>query len=64
MRRWWLFVNAAFLLLFGWFLLGFLAEPSAVGRVRLFLIVAGVIAIALGVMSAGVGVWMLVSRRT
>jgi nitrate reductase gamma subunit len=64
MKRWWLFVNAGFLLLFGWFVLGFLSEPSAVHNVRVALIVMGVGSILLGITSAAVGVWMLVARRT
>ena len=64
MRRWWPFINGGFLVIWGAFLLGFLGEPSAVGRVRTFLIVAGVISILLGLVSAGLGVWMRISRRT
>ena len=64
MRRWWPFINGGVLLIWGVFLLGFLSEPSAVGRVRTFLVVAGVISIVLGLVSAGIGVWMLASRRT
>ena len=64
MRRWLPFINAAFLLAVSWFLLSFLAEPSATGRVRVALVVAAVVGIALALASAGLGVWMLVSRRT
>jgi hypothetical protein len=64
MKRWWPFVNAAFLLLWGWFVLGFLTEPSAVHNVRVALIVMGGGSIVLGLASAAVGIWMLVARRT
>ncbi len=62
---WWtLLISAALLILWGWFVLGFLTEPSAVGRVRAGLIVIGGVSIVLGLIAAVAGVWMLVARRT
>jgi len=63
-RAWWVLAGAAVLLLTGWFVLGFLDEPSAVDRVRALLIAIGGGAIALGLAAAVAGVWMLVGRRT
>jgi len=63
-RAWWLLAGAAVLLLAGWFVLGYLDEPSAVDRVRALLIAIGGGAIALGLAAAVAGVWMLVARRT
>jgi hypothetical protein len=63
-RAWWLFAGAIVLLAGGWFVLGFLDEPSAVDRVRALLIAIGGGAIALGLAAAAAGVWMLVGRRT
>jgi len=63
-RAWWLLAGAAVLLLAGWFVLGFLDEPSAVDRVRALLIAIGGGATALGLAAAVAGVWMLVARRT
>lgn len=48
----------------GVFVLGFLAEPSAVGRVRVALMVIGGGMIIAGVAGAVFGVRMLVTRRT
>jgi hypothetical protein len=64
MRRWWLLAGAFVLFIWGWFVLGFLAEPSAIDRVRVALIAIGGGSIALGLAAAGVGLWMLISRRT
>ena len=64
MRMWLLLGLAAALLLWGWFVLGFLEEPSAVANVRVALIAIGVGSIALGLASGVAGVWMLVARRT
>lgn len=64
MRRWLLLGAALVLLVWGWFVLGFLAEPSAVDRVRVVLIAVGGGSIALGLASGIAGVWMLISRRT
>jgi hypothetical protein len=44
--------------------LGFLAEPSAVDRVRVALIAIGGGSIALGLAAAVACVWMLIFRRT
>jgi len=62
--RWLLLGAAVVLLLWGWFVLGYLAEPSAVDRVRVALLVVGVGSIALGIAAGAAGVWMLVARRT
>lgn len=48
----------------GVFVLGFLGEPSAVGRMRTGLMVIGVGLILAGVVAAVFGVRMLVARRT
>ena len=64
MRRWWLLGAAVLLLVWGWFVLGFLAEPSAVDRVRVALIAIGGGSIALGLAAAVACVWMLIFRRT
>jgi nitrate reductase gamma subunit len=62
---WWtLLIGAVLLVAWGWFVLGFLTEPSAVGRMRSGLIVIGGVSIALGVIAAVAGVWMLLARRT
>lgn len=62
---WWaLLFGAVLLVLWGWFVLGFLTEPSAVGRMRAALIVIGAVSIALGVFAAIAGLWMLIARRT
>lgn len=51
-------------LLWGVFVLGFLAEPSAVGRMRVALAVIGAGSIVLAAGLAVVGLRMLVARRT
>lgn len=62
---WWTLVFGAVLLVaWGWFVLGFLTEPSAVGRMRAGLIAIGGVSIALGVAAAIAGLWMLIARRT
>ena len=62
---WWsLVIGAVLLVAWGWFVLGFLTEPSAVGRMRAGLIVIGGVSIALGVGAAIAGLWMLIARRT
>ncbi|HKW71746.1 MAG TPA: hypothetical protein VJQ08_02840 [Candidatus Dormibacteraeota bacterium] len=62
---WWtLVVGALLLVAWGWFVLGFLTEPSAVGRMRAGLMVIGGVSIALGVAAAITGVLMLIARRT
>jgi hypothetical protein len=67
MKRWvsWPLIAAAALLFWwGWFVLGFLAEPSAVDRVRVALIVIGGGSLAVGIACSAAATWMLVSRRT
>lgn len=62
---WWsLLIGAILFVAWGWFVLGFLTEPSAVGRMRAGLIVIGGVSIALGVIAAVAGLWMLLARRT
>ena len=61
---WALLAGAVALAAWGWFVLGFLSEPSAVANLRVALIVIGAGSIALGVAAAITGVWMLISRRT
>ena len=62
---WWLLLFVApVLLVLGAFVLGFLSEPSAVGRLRAALYVIGVGAILAGLAAGAGGVWMLVKRRT
>ncbi|HET7421610.1 MAG TPA: hypothetical protein VFL27_14625 [Candidatus Dormibacteraeota bacterium] len=62
---WWtVLVVAVVFLLWGAFVLGFLDEPSAIGRMRAALIGIGVGSIVLGVAGAAVGAWMLLRRRT
>jgi hypothetical protein len=48
----------------GVFVLGFLGEPSAVGRMRTALAVIGGVLILAGVAAAAFGVRMLIARRT
>jgi hypothetical protein len=57
-------VVAAVLVIAGWFVLSFLTEPSAVGRMRTALISIGAGAIAVGAIGVVAGVWMLIARRT
>jgi len=62
---WWTVVIVAAVFLFwGWFVLGFLSEPSAIGRMRTALIGIGAGSIALGAAGTAVGLWMLSRRRT
>jgi hypothetical protein len=61
---WTLLAAGVFLLYWGWFVLGFLGEPSAVDRVRLALIVIGGGSLAVGAACGAAATWMLVSRRT
>lgn len=61
--RWALLVAAGLLLWWGWFVLGFLSEPSAVGNLRAGLIVIGTGSMAAGLISGLTGFWMLVARR-
>ena len=64
---WWtVLVVAVFLLVWGWYVLGFLTEPSAVGRLRSGLIVIGAGSILVGIVGAVTGLVYLVvlySRR-
>ena len=66
MRVWFWFLLAigAMLLYWGWFVLGFLGEPSAVDRVRVALIVIGGGSLATGVACGATATWMLIARRT
>jgi hypothetical protein len=62
---WWTVVIVAVVFLFwGWFVLGFLSEPSAIGRMRAALVGIGAGSIVLGAAGVGVGLWMLFRRRT
>ena len=62
---WWtVVIVASVFCLWGLFVLGFLSEPSAVGRMRAALVGVGVGSIAVGVVGAGTGLWMLFRRRT
>ena len=62
---WWTIVVVAIVFfLWGVFVLGFLSEPSAIGRMRTALIGIGAGSIVLGVAGAGAGLWMLFRRRT
>jgi len=62
---WWTVVIVAVVFLFwGWFVLGFLSEPSAIGRMRAALVGIGAGSIVVGAAGAGVGLWMLFRRRT
>ena len=62
--RWLLLFAAAFLFWWGWYVLGFLGEPSVVGNLRVGLIVVGLSSFALSLVSGLAGAWMLVARRT
>lgn len=62
---WWTIVVVAVVFLaWGVFVLGFLSEPSAVGRMRAALVGIGAGSIILGAAGAGAGLWMLFRRRT
>ena len=61
---WFLLVAGALLLYWGWFVLGFLGEPSAVDRVRVGLLVVGGGSLVVGALCGATATWMLVSRRT
>ena len=61
---WWTIVVVAVVFLaWGVFVLGFLSEPSAIGRMRTALIGIGAGSIVLGVAGAGAGLWMLFRRH-
>jgi hypothetical protein len=67
MRRWawWtLIAAAAALFWWGWFVLGFLGEPSAVDRVRVALILIGGGSLAVAIGCSATATWMLLARRT
>ena len=67
MKRWvwWtLIAAAAALFWWGWFVLGFLGEPSAVDRVRVALIVIGGGSVAVALACSAAATWMLIARRT
>ena len=55
---------AAGLVWWGVFVLGFLAEPSAVGNMRTGLILIGVGSLTAGAACAATATWMLLARRT
>jgi hypothetical protein len=58
---WWTLVTVALILLvWGWFVLSFLTEPSAIGRLRTALIVMGAGSIVVGIAGALVGAVMLI----
>ena len=59
-----LMASCVVLLVCGVFVLGFLGEPSAVGRMRTALEVIGGVLILAGAVAAFLGVRMLVARRT
>ena len=61
---WTLIVVGLALIVLGWVVMSFLAEPSAVGRMRAALIGIGFGSIAIGVAGGVTGVWMLIARRT
>jgi hypothetical protein len=61
---WFLLAIGGLLLYWGWFVLGFLGEPSAVDRVRVALIVIGGGSLTVGVVCGAAATWMLFSRRT
>ena len=58
-----LIAGAAGLVWWGWFVLGFLEEPSAVDRVRAALILIGGGSMAAGFAAAGLGAVMLIFFR-
>ena len=59
-----LLAASAVLFWWGWFVLGFLGEPSAVDRVRLALIVIGGGSLAVALACIAAATWMLLARRT
>ena len=59
-----LLAAAAVLFWWGWFVLGFLGEPSAVDRVRVALIVIGGGSLAVALACIAAAAWMLLARRT
>jgi hypothetical protein len=62
---WWTVVIVAVVFaLWGLFVLGFLSEPSAIGRMRAALVGIGAGSIVVGAAGVGVGLWMLFRRRT
>jgi hypothetical protein len=61
---WTLLVVGAMSFYWGWFVLGFLGEPSAVDRVRVALIVIGGGSLAVGLGCSATATWMLFARRT
>ena len=62
---WWTVVVVAVVILaWGVFVLGFLSEPSAVGRMRAGLVTIGVGSIVVGLAGGGTGLWMLFRRRS
>ena len=62
---WWTVVVVAIVFfLWGVFVLGFLSEPSAIGRMRAALIGIGAASLVVGVAGTGAGLWMLFRRRT
>ena len=62
--RWLLLAAAGLLFWWGWFVLGFLEEPSVVGNLRVGLIVVGAGSFALSLATGLTGAWMLFARRT
>ena len=54
--------TGAALILWGWFVLGFMTEPSAVGRLRSGLLVLGLGSIVVGIVSAVAGLAFVVAR--
>jgi hypothetical protein len=62
---WWtIVIVAAVFFLWGLFVLGFLSEPSAVGRMRAALVGIGAGSMTIGAAGAVAGLWMLFRRRT
>jgi hypothetical protein len=61
---WTLLATGALLLYWGWFVLGFLGEPSAVDRVHVALVVIGGGSLAVGLGCSATATWMLIARRT
>ncbi len=62
---WWTLLGVAgVLLIVGINVLGFLTEPSAIGRMRTALLVAGDGSILVALVAGVVSIWKLVRRRT